>query len=637
MAKTDGGRVPTREPAVRANPPAGVGPVHGRERRPARRGALVAALTAIALGGLQLLQGAVGSFNPSWLVKLLIATAGVCATAAVTRHAAVRKQRDERDLREQLRRRSLRIWPLRSFEAADAQALGVFPARRDVERTTYVARAKVDGPLRAALRESALVVVIGPPRAGKSRTALEAARAALGDVPVLVPRDAASLRRMLPPDELDELGDAERRVLWLDGLERYIGLLDPATLEELGRPERRLTIVATVRERTWRRLLTAEGAQGEAAKALAARARVFELALPLGPTELEEARRAYPDIDGLSGGIGRALATSGREARPPAAPAAEQPPEDASAPAEEPDATPDRLLVASMLGGVCSLAAVLILLATGNFEQPKPPTIADQAAKARRDGAAGPRVIVDSERADFRDSGEPAYFYVFSGRGAKGPRSDELQIWERRGDELVRAFRFEPREVAPGQVALFQFRHIGDVDGDGADELVGGYGTSTTPGALLLPFAVDWNDDADRYELISLAPHPAPLATRARGDDVERLRADYAKRLNLRDVSEERLALGGYRSQDFTVTTKPARLVSAYVVDISRDASTRRVELAPQDFVRTGGLPRVSPCKLTDTGTLAIRVPAARVRLLHLSTLERWLELTRDRSCVGLR
>jgi hypothetical protein len=39
------------------------------------------------------------------------------------------------------------------------------------------------------------VLVLGPPRAGKSRTALEAARAAIGaDAWLIVPRDAAGLR-----------------------------------------------------------------------------------------------------------------------------------------------------------------------------------------------------------------------------------------------------------------------------------------------------------------------------------------------------------------------------------------------------------------------------------------------------------
>ena len=114
-------------------------------------------------------------------------------------------------------------------------------------------------------------------------------------------------------------------MLWLDGLERFIKPLDAETLEELSRPERQLTIVATVREATWRRLLVAEGAQGEAAKALAARARVFELALPLGPQELAEARRLYPEVDDFSSGIGRAIATSGREtAAAPGPPTAER-------------------------------------------------------------------------------------------------------------------------------------------------------------------------------------------------------------------------------------------------------------------------------------------------------------------------
>ena len=80
-------------------------------------------------------------------------------------------------------------------------------------------------------------------------------------------------------------------VLWLDGLERFSGVLDAKILDWLGAthqskdddegsayPGPPITIVATIREATWDRLLEADGEEGEFARAVAARARAFESA-----------------------------------------------------------------------------------------------------------------------------------------------------------------------------------------------------------------------------------------------------------------------------------------------------------------------------------------------------------------------
>ena len=106
--------------------------------------------------------------------------------------------------------------------------------------------------------------------------------------------------------------------------------------------------------------------------------------------------------------------------------------------------------------------------------------------------------------------------------------------------------------------------------------------------------------------------------------------------MDLRDVKEERLLLRGYRAQDFAVAPNPHRLISSYVTDISRDGTTRLVEVQPQTFVRTAGQPRVNRCRLTDTTTLVPRLPSARVRALHSATLEHWLKVSRDSFCVRL-
>src|SRR5690349_15674850 len=146
----------------------------------------------------------------------------------------------------------------------------------------------------------------------------------------------------------------------------------------------------------------------------------------------------------------------------------------------------------------------------------------------------------------------------------------------------------------------------------------------------MLPFAIDWDYDRDAYRLIALAPEPPELATKARGDDVAGLRRAYASKLTLTDA-EHGHVLSGYRSQDFAVTKFPHRMVSAYVVDIAKDA--RKVELQPQIFSRTVGLPSVRPCRLTESRVATATVEPAIVRRLEDATLTSWRELSRNRFC----
>ena len=598
----------------------------------ARAGVFGAAALGLVVALLQGLQSVVGTFNPRWEVTALFVVAGLGVSTLVQRLAARRAEAEAERARHNTLSSSLLEWPLPRLADVRTDRLGVFPPRRGHEDGRYAAR-EVDPPLRAALKDSPLVLVVGPARAGKSRTASEAARSALSAALTIVPRDADGLRALLELDPPLELAP-DQAVVWLDSLERYIDALDGERLDELC--ERGVSVVATVRDDTWKRLLGGDGQQADAAKALAARARVYVLPARLRRDERARARQLYPG-QGLRRGIGAAIASTGRESRKPlplkASPEAEQ------APASQPAARRDPWLLAPLAICTLALATVALLAVLGEFEKPTPPTIAEQAQQARRDGSAGPREVVDTERADFHGSGEPSYFLVFGDAGAVPAgraRSDEIQVFDQHGDELERVLRFEPKPLGSGNSAeplLFQFRFIGDVDGDGADELIGGYGTPAIRGELLLPFAVDWDEDASRYRLVSLGSEPVTLETPGRGEDVAGLRAAYAQPLRIRDVEGEG-TLAGYRSQDFAVSANPHRLVGAYVSDIRRDGAERRVELRPAIFRRTGGLPQVTPCRLLDTPAVVATAPSAKARPLQTATLEAWLKASKDRFCV---
>src|SRR5215469_1775337 len=122
--------------------------------------------------------------------------------------------------------------------------------RRGQRNDPYVPR-DCDADLRAGLERSGFVLLIGPSKAGKSRTAFEAALATFPDAVLIVPR---ARRQALPELARGELLDAvapdQRVVLWLDDLERY---LDPADgfdggqLSALCGRIPRLVVLATMR------------------------------------------------------------------------------------------------------------------------------------------------------------------------------------------------------------------------------------------------------------------------------------------------------------------------------------------------------------------------------------------------------
>jgi hypothetical protein len=572
----------------------------------------VAAGIAVAI--LQTLQGVLGSFNPSAWVYVFIAGAFLGFTFLAQRLASLASESGARRERLEVLQESLRAWPIPALDQADPEVLGVFPGG-PAGPEAQGSPSDIGERVLTALETAPVVLLTGPRGAGKSRTAFECARVAFGQAPVIVPRDGRALRDLLNVDETLAFV-AGRRVLWLDGLKRFIGAVDGQMLDRLTNAD--VKIVATVRKRTWRALLGSESTHGESAKAIAWRAKVFELPFP-------GAERAAPWH--LSG------------ARPADAAARE-----VSRPTDAPDAGrpiyTDLLSWLLLLGSLACLAIVGLLALTGGFQRGTPPTLAERLDDAKRAGTRDGRVVKFERAVDFRGSGEPARVFVFghpSGTPAARARSDELQVWERRRGELRRALSFQPEKV-DGQLVVYQHRDVGDIDGDNADELVGGWGTSAIPGELLIPSAVDWDPSDDRYRLVPLTRGPAELSTKARGEDAAGLRGAYGSRLTLKDAARDsdgaREELPGFEAQDFTVSPSHQVLIAAYATEVVANRSHRLLEVQPHLFHRTGGEPRMTRCDLQGTRSHTVRLPTDDIVSLHLALHDHWRDVSEDRFCV---
>jgi non-ribosomal peptide synthetase-like protein len=188
--------------------------------------------------------------------------------------------------------------------------VGVSPSiylQRDPD-PPYVRR-EVDELLDQALQQRRLALVVGPSKAGKSRSAIEAARRRLPAAPLVAPTDGAGALAELVGDA-PAGADPGPRVLWLDDLDRYLGDasgFDLELLRWLRRPDGRTVILATI-DQTRRDLLRGtRGEIGSVARRILELATEIQLPTRLSAAERAEAERLYPETD-LDRGIGESLA-----------------------------------------------------------------------------------------------------------------------------------------------------------------------------------------------------------------------------------------------------------------------------------------------------------------------------------------
>ncbi len=282
------------------------------------------------------LAGLLAALAASAVVARVDATGIALAAAALTAAAATLgpevlswlREREATDNAQQQQLRELLVrWPLSVYEA-DQRELGVPESRianqyrREREQCPpYVTRDQ-DNELRRALAEHSFVMLVGPSKAGKSRTAVEALfseecglRHRTLIVPVRPGDNAGALRGLTALRPALHFGP-EPAVLWLDDLDEFLraGALSATLLRQWREEQPRAIVLATIREGALADLRALESARKPSDGAPVGKAigevldQAEQVDLPRSPShdELERASEFYPGQD-FRCGIGTSL------------------------------------------------------------------------------------------------------------------------------------------------------------------------------------------------------------------------------------------------------------------------------------------------------------------------------------------
>jgi hypothetical protein len=474
-----------------------------------------------------------------------------------------------------------------------------------------------------ALRDSSYVVVRGPIGCGKSRAAAEAASRVWQGVPVLVPFDAEGLRR-LQDDEFDiKLIPRDRGVcVWLDGLNRFLGVLDTRALTPRRRnPAVRLArglsrrgdyparLVATIRDEQW---ASVRGGTDQRSEALRALERISTV------VTLDEAG-AVIDVQPESTGDETDEATTSPSA--------------GGLPARTPRPKPPwRDALAFGLVMLTSLVAIVlaILYLWDVKELFQAPPISDQIASitAAMENDVGHGHVVFSDRAWLHSTEQPSWIIgvqhgpTHAARHAAKlglAKSDELRIYDIHDGWLDRKLDFQPTVVGGQaaelqQVAANSSGNAGLYNNSGTAEFIAGYAVGGYSSPTILPFGIDWETVGTKsgYKLAGLTQYrdadqdtgPGFSTQHLRPPQAAFLKTNYGKSITLKNGSSGvawNPALLGYPVSAFALTLQPSgRLLLGYLLEAYDFAHTNDLELEVGQ-IRSGGIAMLPCSRLSPT------------------------------------
>ncbi|HMJ03062.1 MAG TPA: hypothetical protein VK506_08970 [Conexibacter sp.] len=528
-----------------------------------------------------------------WVTVGLTAAAGLIVILIGAWRAQANDRAAEREL-DALLDAAHACWPPRAAGALSPYDLGAHPTGDHPPQAepaggppdvlpTYVPRT-VDEALADALAKADVVVVYGPSRAGKTRSAYEALLAARPTAKLLVPEDADGLRTTLAHvADLPRIV-GEPLVLWLDGVERFLAGLDLDVLDRLAADGTRVQLIATIGEDELEALLhePEDGdlhPDGRRARRLLARARAVRVPTP--DAEEESAAAAAAQTGTL-----RARLPDGWWPTP--RPVLDTPKRDWM------PSLPVGLFLSLLVG--CLAATAVYALDQGLEE---PPDIAQQVADlesagpACEDASASP---TDVEKID-----DDTVVALAVHRGICG-RPDELRLYRRSSDRLLRLTTLRLPADGPRRTLAC----VGDSRADpcavgveGAGRiLVGTFDDPRTRQAH--PFAV--HPVEDRLNLASLSPRPPDVSGGLDPETLDKNRSATPLRLDGGEHDDgacqpsDRCVMS-HGAQAWAVfskrTERPAVLVAGHLANGSVPEAPRVLHLRAWRVVSDGEVPAV--------------------------------------------
>jgi hypothetical protein len=547
---------------------------------------------------------------------------------------------------------ALAIWPPPAVCEASPFDLGVRPEARAGSQPLRQYRARPeDRELDAALEEADIVLVIGPPGVGKSRSAAEALRRLDSEATLIVPEDAAGLTRALSgaSDLLSVPRDGTRRrhVLWLDDLERFVDALHLNALDEFQRADDDsalqgararmanlvtdsrsrcgVQIVATVRDDTLREILAGGGEAANVTRRFVARAR---------RVHLPSRRPPFPD---LSCGASQPLFRPTRLGALPAA-LGERPPSPAAL-------NVGLGLTIALAGAFAAMALIGVVVRPG-----APPALAEQIAGIRDIDDPCGGVETSPRTADSMDRVNSLVAVTHRTDGCTS--SDAARFYE------LKAGRLEPvgRAISLGLSAPTQ--RIVCLGSEAPDpchaEISGGrhmvvIGLRSVATGHVLP-AVVWRERRQLHVASLGLPPPADLRVDSGTDDLRRARAVDLEPVTLaltRAGPQEDCGppscLRGYTAASLAILSpsgdsSTATLLAGYVQSGSIDAP-RRLAVRAFAFIFVGPRPQVGPsCTIQRAGkSVAVSVALTPGRSTSAAMRRAWVRTRATATAVICR